>query len=355
MVEIAGIPYGLFGEMLQDGGNPWRGMLFGMTGRLGWGGSPQAVWKVWDEFGIQQATMQGYWDPLCPVKTGHNDILATAYVKPGQTLVSLASWATNVAKIRLQLDGAALGMDPVKVFAYAPPIAGFQPEAVFKPGQEIPVRPGRGWLLQLDETERKAPEPADLTAGKKLLLEERFAGQELAAPWVVTLSQRSGTKLGAADGRLTISAAANAAAFAERPLPAGTTLVRCLVNPHTDQGASWGPGITLVWPGGRVLRINLRAEGRFGVDDGARQLLEGNPDPASTCQLVIALDDREVVLHASEAGVLQEIARFPRTEFPGDPASIRLGKMSPGSRNEDFSTPGPEGACSFQQLQIMGK
>ena len=354
LVEIAGIPYGLFGEMLQDGGNPWRGMLFGMTGRLGWGGNPQAIWKVWDQFGIRDATMSGYWDPLCPVKTNHKDILATAYVKPGKTLVSVASWATNVAKIRLQLDAATLGLDLAKVFIYAPPIAGFQPEAVFKPGQEIPVRPGRGWLLQLDDTERKLPESVDLEAGKKLLLEERFAGQELAAPWTVSLSQQPGTKLGVADGRLRISAAANAAAFAERPLPAGTTLVRCLVDPQTDQGASWGPGITLVWSDRRVLRINLRIEGRFGVDDGSRQLLEGNHDPARPCQLTIALDSREVILQASEEGVLQEIARFPRSEFPGDPAFIRLGKMSPGSSNEDFSPSGPGGTCSFQQLQIMG-
>ena len=34
-------------------------------------------------------------------------------------------------------------------------------------------------------------------------------------------------------------------------------------------------GLTLVWPDGKVLRVNLRAEGRFGVDDGRRQILEG--------------------------------------------------------------------------------
>ena len=153
---------------------------------------------------------------------------------------------------------------------------------------------------------------------------------------------------------LQISAVANAAVFAERPLPTGTTLVRCLVDPQTDQGASWGPGITLVWADGHALRINLRVEGRFGVDDGSRQLLEGNHDPAKPCQLVIVLDSREVILQASEEGVLQEIARFPRSEFPGDPAAIRLGKMSPGSKNEDFSPQGPAGACSFRQLQIMG-
>ena len=31
LVEISGIPFGLYGEMLKGGGNPWRGMLYGMT------------------------------------------------------------------------------------------------------------------------------------------------------------------------------------------------------------------------------------------------------------------------------------------------------------------------------------
>ena len=52
LVEMSGIPFGLMGEMLQDGGNPWRGMVFGMTARLPWAGDPRPLWKVWDEFGI---------------------------------------------------------------------------------------------------------------------------------------------------------------------------------------------------------------------------------------------------------------------------------------------------------------
>ena len=32
LVEVSGLPFGLMGEMLQDNGNPWRGMVFGMTG-----------------------------------------------------------------------------------------------------------------------------------------------------------------------------------------------------------------------------------------------------------------------------------------------------------------------------------
>ena len=33
LVEVSGIPFGLMGEMLEGGGNPWRGLVFGMTGR----------------------------------------------------------------------------------------------------------------------------------------------------------------------------------------------------------------------------------------------------------------------------------------------------------------------------------
>lgn len=153
MVEIAGIPYGLFGEMLEGGGNPWRGMLFGMTGRLGWGGNPAGIWKVWDEFGIRDARMSGFWDPLCPVKTGRADVLATAYVGKGKTLVSLASWATNATKVRLALDYPALGLVPEKASLYAPPIGGFQAEARFKPGDDLPVEPGKGWLLLVSQGE----------------------------------------------------------------------------------------------------------------------------------------------------------------------------------------------------------
>ena len=47
------------GEMLQKGGNPWRGMVYGMTSRLPWAGDPRPLWKVWDEFGIADARMIG--------------------------------------------------------------------------------------------------------------------------------------------------------------------------------------------------------------------------------------------------------------------------------------------------------
>jgi hypothetical protein len=147
-IEMSGIPYGLMGEMLQDGGNRWRGMLYGMTSRMPYGGNdPSPTWKVWDEFRIQESDMIGYWSPRCPVKTDHKDVLATAYVKRGTTLISLASWAQGDADIRLSVDWRALGIDPAKAKLTAPAMEGFQPAAQFKPTDPIPVPKGKGWLL----------------------------------------------------------------------------------------------------------------------------------------------------------------------------------------------------------------
>jgi len=150
LVEISGIPFGLFGEMLEGGGNPWRGMIYGMTNRLGWGGDPGNIWKIWDEFGIQHAQMIGYWDPSCPVKTDRSDVLATVYRRNGKSLVSLASWAKEPVQCRLMIDWERLGLNQRKARLFAPEIPNFQPSTVFQSQGAIPIEPGRGWLLIID-------------------------------------------------------------------------------------------------------------------------------------------------------------------------------------------------------------
>ncbi len=147
LVEISGIPFGLFGEMLQNNGNPWRGMIYGMTNRLGWGGDPRNIWKLWDEFGIQDAQMIGYWDKNCPVRADDENVLATVYRRVGKSLISLASWAKESTNCRLDINWETLGLDEKESILYAPAIEGFQPSAIFKPSDKIPIEPGRGWLL----------------------------------------------------------------------------------------------------------------------------------------------------------------------------------------------------------------
>jgi hypothetical protein len=152
LVEMSGIPFGLMGEMLQDGGNPWRGMVFGMTSRLPWAGDPRPLWKVWDEFGIAGSEMIGWWVDANPVKTGRRDVLATVYLKKGKgagarALIALASWADEPVEVRPAFDWKALGLDPKRAVLRAPSIDKFQPAASFKPGEALRVEPGKGWLL----------------------------------------------------------------------------------------------------------------------------------------------------------------------------------------------------------------
>lgn len=150
LVEISGIPFGLYSDMLEGGGNPWRGMVYGMTARRYQDANPTPIWRLWDEFGIQDAEMIGYWNPSCPIKTSCPGVLATAYRKSGKVLIAVASWAPAHVRCRLSVDWSAIGLKPEGATLSAPPIEGFQEQAVFQPSSEIPFVPGKGWLLILE-------------------------------------------------------------------------------------------------------------------------------------------------------------------------------------------------------------
>ena len=356
LVEVSGIPYGLFSEMLDGGGNPWRGMLYGMTNRLGWCGNPRPLWKLWDSFGIQEARMSGYWDPDCPVKTGRKDVLATAYVRDGKTLVAIASWATEPVSVRLDVAYSQLKIDSATAVLFAPKIAGLQGEKAFKPGEQIPVAPGRGWLLVIDTLSHVKPPAVAVFPERKELLAERFTGGSLPNPWRRELSKQPGTSITESSDGLRIQAAANAAAFVERPIPAGAHAVACSLDQQSDQGATWGPGMSLVWPKGKALRVNLRSDGHFGVDYGGRQIIKESELSDSWITLAIVWQDSNLVVQATDDGhSWQEIARLGRAEFPGEPTAVRLGKMNDRSENHDFATLGPAGATTIKSFRVLGE
>jgi hypothetical protein len=153
LTEVSGIPFGLMGEMLQGGGNPWRGMIYGMTNRMPWSDNadPRPIWKEWDKFGMKGTKMIGYWVENKPVRTDNAYILATVYIKPKKALVAIASWADTTANIKLLINWKSLGINPAHAEIIAPAIKNFQPARVFKVGEAIPVDKGKGWLLEIKE------------------------------------------------------------------------------------------------------------------------------------------------------------------------------------------------------------
>lgn len=153
LIEVSGIPWGTMGEMLQDGGNKWRGMLYGMTARMPWseGVDNRPIWQLWDDFGIENSEMIGYWVEDNPVRTGKDKTLATVYLKKGEkALISLATWNETDDVVNLSIDWNALGLDPGKVKLHAPAMALFQDEANWKVGEPVTVPKGKGLLILVE-------------------------------------------------------------------------------------------------------------------------------------------------------------------------------------------------------------
>jgi hypothetical protein len=153
LVEMSGIPFGLMSEMLNEGGNPWRGMVFGMTQRWPWSGDPRNLWKAMDSFGIARAEFLGWWDPACPVSAGRADVKVSVYRRDRKTMAAIASWAPQAVELSLDVRWGELGLNPKRSHLRAPAIQDFQQGAVYQPGRSITIEPGKGMLLVLEEIE----------------------------------------------------------------------------------------------------------------------------------------------------------------------------------------------------------
>ncbi len=152
MTEVSGLPFGLMGEMLQDGGHPYRGLLYGMTSRLYGKTDPRPVWAMMNDFGIADSRMQGYWLKNTPVRTGNAAVLATTFVRPDGALIAIGSWSDRAERVSLSIDLKAMGLiGPVRLFA--PAVEGLQPFSEVDPASVV-VPAGQGLFLRVEK--RKA-------------------------------------------------------------------------------------------------------------------------------------------------------------------------------------------------------
>lgn len=110
LTEVSGIPYGLTSQMLEDGGNPFLGMLYAMNNRYGWGYfSAVNIYKLWDDFGIQDSKMYGYWHSKSPVKTNNETVLCTSYVKEDKALICFFNFSDKKTKFDVIINEDLLG------------------------------------------------------------------------------------------------------------------------------------------------------------------------------------------------------------------------------------------------------
>jgi len=129
LIEVSGIPFGLPGQMLEGGGNPWRGMVYGISTRAGYMGNPPTeIWKFWDAHKIENKEMIGYWEKDCPVTCRNPLVKASVYKSADEVIISVANWSEKDEEATLTVDWDKIGLNSEKSDISIPEIKDFQTE-----------------------------------------------------------------------------------------------------------------------------------------------------------------------------------------------------------------------------------
>ena len=148
--EVSGLPFGLTGEMLQDGGRPYHGLIYGMTTRVYGNYNPSAIWTLFDDFGIAESRMIGYCVDNSPVKSNNDKIRSTIFVKDEQAMIVLASWSDYDLELDMEIDLTALGYDRSILKVFSPAMAGLQEYKEYNIDNLIEVPAQSGLILILE-------------------------------------------------------------------------------------------------------------------------------------------------------------------------------------------------------------
>jgi hypothetical protein len=152
LIEVSGIPFGLPGQMLQGGGNPWRGMVYGITSRAGWSGDPTEMWKFWDQYDIGDKKMIGYWDEDIPAKSGNDLVKATFYKGIEEHIIAVANWSEQDQPLSLDIDWSKLGYDSSHFKYLIPAIPGFQNQQSPDDLSKLTIPGKQGCLIVIRKT-----------------------------------------------------------------------------------------------------------------------------------------------------------------------------------------------------------
>jgi hypothetical protein len=149
LIEVSGIPFGLTGQMLNGGGNPWRGMIYAITNRPGWAGDPSHIWKFWDAFRIREKQMIGYWDSDNPVTCTNDSLRVTLYKGTEESILAVANWGSTDQNGTITIDWGKLGYDPSTCAVTVPPVPEFQDGQTVASLDRITVPGKKGYLIVL--------------------------------------------------------------------------------------------------------------------------------------------------------------------------------------------------------------
>ncbi len=108
------------------------------------------VWKLWNEFGIEDAKMIGWWDELSAVAASDEEVKATAFVRKGRALVAVGNFSAEEKTVTLTFNWKRLGLRPGKIRARMPAVENFQPEKAYDPSAPLTIPAKKGFLIWLE-------------------------------------------------------------------------------------------------------------------------------------------------------------------------------------------------------------
>ncbi len=148
LIEVSGIPFGVTGQMLEGGGNPWRGMVYGITTRAGWTiNPPTEIWKFWDTYKIKNKTLMGYWEKNVPVTCSNPLVKASVFVGTDASIIAVANWGAKDEETTLSVDWDKLGMMPGGYEISIPGIKDFQAKQPDVSLKNISIPAKKGYLI----------------------------------------------------------------------------------------------------------------------------------------------------------------------------------------------------------------
>jgi hypothetical protein len=152
LIEISGIPFGMYSEMLTQNSPAHKGMVYGMTNRFRSREetAPLGIWKLWDDFGMEDSEFVGYWDEHNPVQTNKDEVKASVMAKEDKILVAIGNWSESDELVKLDIDWNKLGFDKNDAIIDVPEIERVQ-EAKRINTEKIKLEAGKGIMLIISE------------------------------------------------------------------------------------------------------------------------------------------------------------------------------------------------------------
>jgi hypothetical protein len=150
-----------------------------------------------------------------------------------------------------------------------------------------------------------------------------------------------------------ISSPANAYCVIQRNISSFKS-IRVTVNTGTDQGLSWGPGMSVLWPANRNLKINLRRKNTYAATlNGKETTGIGRVMPNKEYVLRIKRDNNTYVGEIMGDGVWTTVITVPTSVLSGNPTTLLIGKTNKRGTLGDYSALGQTGICSFRDLDVQ--